>query len=167
MLSSLLNGLRITTEANIKIIDFLDVTFNLKTEEFYPYVKPGNIPLYVHAKSNHPPSVIKNIPLGVNARLSSISSNEKLFLKQNKFMKKLCRIVDPDFKYEPQTSHNNIKANRKQKIIYLNPPISKSVSTNVGARFLRIIDKCFPKGDPLNKILNKDTLKFTVNYFWS
>ena len=49
------NGLHLKAEANKKVIDFLDVTFNLHTAEFSPYIKPNNVPVYVNAGSNHPP----------------------------------------------------------------------------------------------------------------
>ena len=39
----------------------------------------NNTPLYVNSKSNHPPGILKNIPLGVNKRLCQISSNEEVF----------------------------------------------------------------------------------------
>ena len=61
-------GLKVTIEANIKIVNFLDVTFDLNSETFSPYMKPNNTPLY-----------IKNIPLAVNGRLSRISANEDIF----------------------------------------------------------------------------------------
>ena len=38
-----------------------------------------NTPLYIHKGSNHPPSILKNIPHAVNDRLSRISANEQLF----------------------------------------------------------------------------------------
>ena len=38
-----------------------------------------DIPAYVDVKSNHPPAIPKNIPLGVNRRLSRISANETVF----------------------------------------------------------------------------------------
>ena len=50
------NNLRITIEANKKIVNFLDVTLDLTTERFKPYSKPATTPLYVHSKSNHPPT---------------------------------------------------------------------------------------------------------------
>ena len=43
-------------------VNFLDVTLDLKSWKYYPYTKEGNIPLYVHTKSNHPPTILKNIP---------------------------------------------------------------------------------------------------------
>ena len=52
--------LKITIKTNMKIIDFLDVTLNLSSGKYQPYSKPNNIPLYVHSKSNHLPSIIRN-----------------------------------------------------------------------------------------------------------
>ena len=46
---------------------------------YKPYCKPNNIPQYVNKDSNHPPSVIKNILVNVNRRLSSISWDENMF----------------------------------------------------------------------------------------
>jgi len=64
------NELKITIEANKKVVNFLDVTFELNTGKFKPNSKPTNRPLYVHNKWNHPPSIRKNIPESVNRRVS-------------------------------------------------------------------------------------------------
>ena len=64
--------LRITIEANLKVVDFLDVTMNLDTGKFQPFRKPNENPLYVSKQSNHPPEITKNIPAAVNKRLSTI-----------------------------------------------------------------------------------------------
>ena len=73
------NKLDITIEANLKVVDFLDVTLDLNTGTFRPFIKPNDTPLYVHKQSNHPPNILKNIPLAINKRLSSISSNDQIF----------------------------------------------------------------------------------------
>ena len=73
------NGFKIMTEANRKIVNFLDVTLNLENDTFRPYIKPGDSPLYVNSNSNHPPQVIKNIPAGINKRISTLSSNKQIF----------------------------------------------------------------------------------------
>ena len=52
------HNLRITIEVNKKVVDFLDVTFNLDTGDFKPFMKPNDTPLYVNRNSNHPPSII-------------------------------------------------------------------------------------------------------------
>ena len=69
------NGLRITIEANKQIINFLDVTFNLNQNTYQPFTKPNTELQYVHRESNHPPITTKNIPAGINRRLSSLSSD--------------------------------------------------------------------------------------------
>ena len=55
------HGLNITTETNLHITEYLDVTFNLKTVKYHPYRKQNNLQ-YIRKKSNHPPSIIKRIP---------------------------------------------------------------------------------------------------------
>ena len=72
-------GLKITANANAENVNFLDLNLNLRTNIYKPYMKPNDVPLYVHRQSNHPAGILKNIPLSVNRRLSSISSNEDVF----------------------------------------------------------------------------------------
>ena len=74
-----LNGLRITIEANKQVINFLDVTFNLSSSTYQPFTKPNTSLQYVHRESNHPPITAKNIPAGINKRLSSLSSDKASF----------------------------------------------------------------------------------------
>jgi hypothetical protein len=54
-----------------------------------------------------------------------------------------------------------IKAtSRKRKnILWFNPPWAMNVKTNVGANFLKLVDKHFPKSNTLNKIVNQYTIK--------
>ena len=58
--------LEITAESNLKIVNYLDVTFNLKDGTFRPYHKPDDQIQYIYTKSNHPPpptpNIIKHIP---------------------------------------------------------------------------------------------------------
>ena len=72
-------GLSITIEANHKVVNFLDVNLDLNTGLYKPFMKPNDNPVYVNKNSNHPPSIIKNIPAAVNRRLSNISANENVF----------------------------------------------------------------------------------------
>ena len=73
------HGLSITIFINLKTVNFLDVTLDLAKNEFKPYRKPGDKPLYVNSQSNHPPQVLKNIPLGIERRLVQMSCNEEVF----------------------------------------------------------------------------------------
>ena len=120
--------------------------------------------MYVNKQSNHPPNVTKNIPGGINKRISDNSSNKEIFDEAApKYQKEINEAgYDYTFKYEPpnpQKHNNSKKKNRKRDITWFNPPYSLNVSTRVGAMFLKIIDKCFPKGHPLHKILNRNTVK--------
>ncbi|KAJ8050740.1 hypothetical protein HOLleu_04051 [Holothuria leucospilota] len=46
------NNLKIEIEANKKVVNFLNLTLDLYTGTYKPYLKPNNTPLYVHKKSN-------------------------------------------------------------------------------------------------------------------
>ena len=80
-------GLKITAEANLHVVNFLDVTFDLNTGKFKPYRKPNDDPLYVNRHSNHPPSIIKQLPTSINKRISPFRQMSKLFMKVLLFTK--------------------------------------------------------------------------------
>ena len=72
-------GLNITIEANLHIVNYLDVTFDLRKSTYLPYRKLDNPPVYRNSCSNHPPTVIKQLPKSISKRLSDLSSNEEIF----------------------------------------------------------------------------------------
>ena len=72
-------GFVIDVETNLKIFDFLDITFNLNNGTYRPYKKPNDLLLYINKSSNHPPQIINQLPKIINERLSRNSSNEKVF----------------------------------------------------------------------------------------
>ena len=57
-----------TAQVNNQIVNFLDITLDLENAKFAPYRKPNNQPLYVDSRSNHPPSILKQIPISINKR---------------------------------------------------------------------------------------------------
>ena len=73
------HGLDIIIQCNMKIVNYLDVTFNLSDGTYKPYTKPNNEIKYIHKNSKHPSSVIRQIPLCIESRLSTLSLNEKMF----------------------------------------------------------------------------------------
>ena len=73
------NDLRITVEANKTVVDFLDITLNLRTGAYKPYKKPNDPINYIHCESNHPPSIIQNLPKGIGIRLSTNASSKEIF----------------------------------------------------------------------------------------
>ena len=74
-------GLSITIETNLFETGFLDVTFNLVTEKLFLFRKPNNQPLYIYAKANHPPTILRDLPNMINKRLSDLSCNEEEYEK--------------------------------------------------------------------------------------
>ena len=56
------NGLSITARTNIKTADFLDIHFDVIKEIYQPYKKPNDDPLYINIKSNHPSSILQQLP---------------------------------------------------------------------------------------------------------
>ena len=154
--------MKIAIEANMTMVNFLDATLDLKSGKHWPYSKPGNVPSYVHVKSNHPPTILKNIPEGINKRLAELSSDEERFNKA----KPLYQEALNKSGYNYNLSYNNSqqpRKNRARNITWFNPPFSKNVETNVGKHFLELIDRHFPKSNPLNKIFNCHTLKLSYS----
>ena len=65
-------------------------------------------------------------------------------------------------KFDPQASETKDKSkNRRRKQSFFNPPFNMNIKTNIGAKFLRLIDDCFPPRHPLRKIFNRNTIKLS------
>ncbi len=135
-------------------------------------MKPNNVPLYVHCNSNHPPTIIKQIPKSINKRISSLSANRSSFESTAPVYREAlkCSNYKDPFTYHPSTNLNKTGASsqanstRRRNIIWFNPPFSKSVKTNVGRTFLNLIDKHFPASNPLHKIFNRNNVKVSYSY---
>lgn len=159
------HGLKIRIEANKKVVNFLDFTLNLNNGKYMPYNKPNNNPLYINKKSNHPLTIIDNIPLSINKHLSEISYNEESFYKAVP----LCQnaLNNSGYKHKltfsPQTSTQPPKSNRRREIIWYNPLYIRNVETNIGCVFLRILNEEFPKDNVLHKIFNCNTVKISYS----
>ena len=72
-------GLRIEIASNLKIVNFLDVTFNLNNGTFKPFSKNNSTPTYINIYSNHPRSLLKQIPNAVNQRINKLLSCKRIF----------------------------------------------------------------------------------------
>ena len=112
-------NLSITVQMNIKIVDYLDGRLDLHDKTYRPYRKPNNNLVYIHKESNHPPLVIKQLPLSISKRISDISSNENVFdeasglyenaLKRSGFNDKI-KDINPT-----SNNNSNTKKHRKRK----------------------------------------------------
>ena len=131
-------GLKIEIKTNLKIVDFLDVTFNLTNRMYYPFKKPNNTPTYINTKPNHPPPIIKNLPASIGRRISNLSQNEEIFSKAKLYYQKALKSsgYNEEILYTNERKSISQKRSRKRKIIWFNPPYSKNVQTNAAKIFL-------------------------------
>ena len=163
------HDLRITvSKTSLKRTDFLDVTMDLENRKYLPYRKPNDTPLYIDTGSNHPPSVLKQVPKSIEKRLNNISSNERDFYEAIPPYQKA--LDDSGHKYKlkytnPPTepTRTNNKDKKKRDIVWFNPPYNASVKTNIGKQFLQLIDKHFPKDHPLRQVVNRNCVKISYS----
>ena len=156
------NGLTITIDMNLTIANFLDCTFDMAKGTFYPYKKDNNSLLYINNESNHPPNIRKQLPKMIEKRLSDLSCNEREFnkardeyenaLRENGFNHKLSFL--------PPTVP---KRTRSRNIVWFNPPYNAAVTTNIGKRFLTLIDRHFPPNSKYSKIFNRNDVKISYS----
>ena len=71
--------LQIIIKCNLKIVDYLDVTFNLNDGTCRLFHKPNEETTYIYVKSDHLPQIIKKIPRSIEKRLSHLSSTKEIF----------------------------------------------------------------------------------------
>ena len=71
----------ITCKRNLEPVNFLDVTINLTTGKYQPYIKPDNNTLHISNRSNHPPNAIKNLPGNMSKRINTLPAEGKTFNK--------------------------------------------------------------------------------------
>ena len=61
--------------------------------------------------------------------------------------------------FNPPVQNQAKSAKRNRNILRFHPPYSQHVQTNIGQKFLRLIDEHFPKNHPLAKIINRNYIK--------
>ena len=154
-------GLRITIECNIQQANFLDVTFNLSNGKYWPYRKPNDIPLYIHRESNHPPTIIKELPLIIEKRMSSISCDENEFRKA--IDEYSIALKSSGFNHELKYSEQRRTVQRRRNAIWFNPPFNARVKTDIGKRFLALVKSHFPPQHKYSKIFNRNTIKLSYS----
>ena len=93
--------------------------------------------------------MLKAISVDINKRLNVLSSNENVF---NQIKNVYQRALD-DSGHQFQLFYDeglkeeksNSRSRRRRKIIWYNPPFCRSLKTNIGKEFLRIVSDSYPK----------------------
>ena len=91
----------------------------------------------------------------ISRRVSDLSSSEEIFNQvaptYNTGLKNAG--FDEEIEYiERDNQAGNRKRVRKRKVIFFNPPWSDQLRTNIGKKFLEIVDRCFPADSDIGKI---------------
>ena len=123
---------------------YLDVTFNLATKKYFPFRNANNTPLYINAFSNHPPTIIKQLPKMINKRISDLSCNKGEFDKVKSVYK------------------SALKDSRHGRI-WFNPPYSQNVKSNNGKLFIKLVRKQFTKNNEYHKIFKLHNLNLSYS----
>ena len=96
-----------------KIVDCLDITFNLDDRTYRPYRKPNDETTYVHKESNYAPTVIKKLPTMVENQISTLSPTREIFENLKGYYEEALKKSGYDFKMKfAQSEVQNRRKNR-------------------------------------------------------
>ena len=164
-ITELFNGhkLGITTETNLKVVNYLDVTMSLSDGTYKPIRKSNNkIPVYIHKDSNHAPSVKRGLTRMISNRISDLSSNEEIFNSVAPIYNQA--LKNSGFNEEIEFSKDRPRRRtRNRKIIFFNPPRHDSIRTCIGAQFIRLVEHHFPEGSEISRYFNTQNLKVSYS----
>ena len=133
--------------------------------KYYPYRKPNDDPLYINSRSNHPSSILSQLPRSINNKLSRLSWDEATFKTASAPYQDALKRSNYDniLTYNEADSTTTNQRNRSRNIISFNQLYSKNVKTNIGRKFLTLIDKDFPSNHAFHKIFNHNTVKISYS----
>ena len=143
------------------------MTPNLNDGSFRSCDKPDDISQYLNKESNHPPNLIKHLPVSIEKRLSNNSSDEKIFQELAIYYEGIsikADYIDKVVHHASGTSNLEKKNKTRQwNVIWFNLPYSKSVTTRIGQSFIHLIDVHFPKNHTFKKISNRNKVKVSYS----
>ena len=131
--------LDIIVQCNLKITNYFDIILNLNDGSYRSYRKPNEETNYIHINSDHPPSIIKEIPRSFEKRLSILSSSKNIFQGSAIYYKKCLKTVDIKPSYNINNQKKRINTKRKENVtlfgsihhtVSLLEPISGEYSSN-------------------------------------
>ena len=135
--------------------DFLDPTFDLTSESFWPYRKPNFNPQYIHTNSNHPPNIKKQLPNIIAKRLSQNSSNKSELEKAAPDYEKVLQKSGFNIKLQYKAPKKPKSRNRRRNTIWFNPPHNATVKTNIGKEFFLSVKQAFSQTQPFPQTLQQ------------
>ena len=124
------------------------MTLNLSNNTYKPFIKTDQYPSYINVNSNHPKTIIKQVPKAVNLRVRNLSANDKIFQESSKIYMDALKNSSfmEDFTYQEENILNDINRENnkccqkidKEMIIWFNPTFCRLASINIGKYFFLI-----------------------------
>ena len=101
----------------------------------------------------------------ISKRISLLSSNQDIFDQEAPIYNEGLRLAgyNEQIQYIPPSDENRNRRKRKRDVIYFCPPWNDSLKTNLGKKFLALIDKHFRRGTFLGKLFNRNTVKISYS----
>ena len=95
----------------------MDVTLDLSNNTYKPFIKTDQYPSYINVNSNHPKTIIKQVPKAVNLRIGNLSANEKIFQESNKMYMDALKNSGfrEEFIYQEENIPNDINKEEKKR----------------------------------------------------
>lgn len=128
-----------------------------------------NTPLYLHAQSNHPPSILRNIPLCVvEICVSNKIVTKKFFWLPRKFMiipwQSLATLTISNTIQTPTLEETEVQPGPEEgRLFILILTWDNCVHSQIWRDFLTLVDRCFQQGHKLRRICNRNRVKVTYS----
>ena len=97
----------------------------------------------------------------ISRRIADLSCNEEEFLKAKPMYESA--LKESGHTTEFSYVKSNEKKKRNRRVVWFNPPFSKSVKTNIGGLFIRLVGKHFTREHKFYKIFNKHTIRLSYS----
>ena len=97
------------------------------TGKYFLFRKVNNKLLYINAKSNHPYTIIKELPKIINKRLSELYCSQEEFSKAKPFYGETLSESNYKASLQSEKPRCNTDWIRLRKVIWFNPPFNQSV----------------------------------------
>ena len=115
-------SLSITALTSQQRTNFLDITFNLANDTYKSYGKPNDEPLYINNSSNHPPSILRELPNSINTRINTLSCDKGTFDTAAPECNEALRRSDfnAQLTNQPPNAYTNTRLSRSRNVIWYN-----------------------------------------------
>ena len=140
--------------------------FDLTSGVDRPFNKSSNKPLYINASSNHPLSVLKQIPKSVSKRITRTLVMKIFSVKVLRFTIRFYGTVDlmrTSNTAQKDWCHQEEEGGTVPGTSYCTIFLSANVKTNVGKHFSKLLKKHFDKNHNYQKIFNKNNMKVSYS----